>query len=76
MAGHLRLHPYNKTYDEARRSKDRVQVYMQNFLTEDTEEWAVAHNIIVTLDEVIALVPKKFHITPYDLKKQEQEGEE
>jgi hypothetical protein len=76
MAGNLKLHPYQKTYDEARRSKDRIKAFMQNYLKADTEEWANAHNLLVTLDEIIDLVPKQFRVTPYDLKKQEQEGEE
>lgn len=76
MAGHLKLHPLTKLYDEVRRGRDRTELYVtryKNDLTKEQQEnlW----NIVEKLTVIIQLIPEQYHKNTYEIKKMLQSGE-
>lgn len=72
--GPLKIHPLNKTYDEAKRGEDRLRQYLNTYRHEISEEQHKAcARIIVSLRAVQKDVPEEYRKTVWQLRKEKGE---
>ena len=59
MAGHLQTHPFFKTYDETRRSINRLERYLDSHFMELSDETKVRINIMMEgLQKTLDCIPE------------------
>jgi uncharacterized protein YsxB (DUF464 family) len=64
MAGHLKTHPYYKTFDEAQRSEKRMRTYLDmNWMLLSDEEKEKIQIMIEALQKAVQQVPEDYQIT-------------
>lgn len=69
MAGHLKLHPLTKSYDDLRRTRKRLKQYISVSAPEmDQETYTDILSVIGSIDDLISLIPVKYWANTYEIK--------
>jgi uncharacterized protein YsxB (DUF464 family) len=67
MAGHSQKHPYLKSFDELKRTYNRLETYLDIYYETipDDEKESIAI-IMEKIDVAIKQIPEKYHITRWN----------
>lgn len=58
MAGALKKHPVHKSFQDVRRTRDRLNVYRANHVTPDTDRHKKVSYVIQQLNDVVLVLEK------------------
>lgn len=73
MAGHLKISPFLKSYDELQRTRNRMQAYLDindGILT--LEMRLAIEKMIRATDKAIEQIPLEYHLTKHQYTKKDE----
>ena len=67
MAGHGKLHPYLKSYDELKRTMNRMVVYLDMFKDSiSPKEKNEIEEMLKHIDSAILCIPSQYHVSRHN----------
>jgi hypothetical protein len=74
MAGHAKLHPYLKTFDELQRSANRMTVYLDMYKESiSIKEKKAILSMVEAINNAIMEIPEQYHLTRWNQFKKTQD---